>query len=116
MKNLYIYKSGREFKRVNKKTAKKLYNDNKAVLLVPCNLNPNSFFIGLFDLRKNDDYASFEKAVSIFEYYNCINNETGHYAAFYIPNRTIDGDTNGDVTEHTTKFKEVYDIDFLQEV
>ena len=34
--------------------------------------------------------VSFEKAVNAFEIYNCTDNETGRYTAFYIPVVTVD--------------------------
>lgn len=116
MRNVYIYKGGREFKRVTRTTAKKLYNMGKAVLLVPCNLNPDGLFVGLYDLRKKESETPFETAVNAFEYYNCTNTETGRYTAFYIPNRTIDAFTGGDVTSDTLHTLETYDDSYLEEV
>lgn len=39
----------------------------KAVLLVPCNLNPNSLFVGMYDLRKEESETPFETAVNAFD-------------------------------------------------
>lgn len=114
MRNSYIYKGGREFKRVTRTKAKALYNMGKAVLLVPCNLNPDSLFVGLYDLRKEENETPFETAVNAFEYYNCINTETGRYTAFYIPNKTIDAFTGEDVTSETINTVETYDNSYME--
>ena len=115
MKNLYIYKGGLEFKRITRAKAKALYNMGKAVLLIPCNLNPANIFVGFYDLRKEDNETPFENAVNAFEYYNCTNNETGYYTAFYIPNKTIDTFTGEDVTNETISTVETYDNSYMED-
>ena len=114
MRNIYIYKGGREFKRITRTKAKALYNMGKAVLLVPCNLNPNNIFVGFYDLRKEDSKTPFESAINAFEYYNCTNNETGRYTAFYIPNKIIDAFTGEDVTNETINTVETYDNSYME--
>ena len=113
MKNLYIYKGGREFKRITRTKAKTLYNMGKAVLLVPCNLI-NNIFVGFYDLRKEDSETPFENVINAFEYYNCTDNKTGCYTAFYIPNKTIDTFTGGDVTNETINTVETYDNSYME--
>lgn len=114
MRNIYIYKGGREFKRITRTKAKALYNMGKAVLLVPCNLNPNNIFVGFYDLRKEDSETPFENAVNAFENYNCTNNETGRYTAFYIPVVTVDRFTGEKPTAYTLGTVKQYDYSVME--
>ena len=70
------------FKRITKQAAKKLYNDGKLVYFCPVNLRPGWPYNPQVLIDNSDD-SSFEKAVIAFEWYNCINTETGKYTAFY---------------------------------
>lgn len=82
--------NGFTFVRVNKTTARKLYNDGLTVHFCPCNLRPfNRYGFGLdMDMNKNDignDGHTFDDVLMYFEAYNCWGTETGKYTAFYIP-------------------------------
>lgn len=68
------------FKRVNRGTAKKLFEEGKSVYGVPCNLRPSVGVCALFD-KNNGTFESIENAIM---YYNC-NSETGKTLWFYIP-------------------------------
>ena len=71
------------YKRITKRIARRLYEAGKPVLLCPVNLRPGGLWnIGSIIAKKED--RTFEQELNAFEYYNCINNETGYYAAFYI--------------------------------
>ena len=75
-----------KFIRVQKKTARKLYNQGLEILIVPNKVDPlNRWGIGYYANKDDGDgfERDFDKVVSYFEYYNCQYNELGKYAAFY---------------------------------
>lgn len=73
-------------KRINKATARKLWENNLNFILVPCKCSPAG--LGSLDTETDlsspdfEERRSFDAFVNEFEFYNC-NNETGRYAAFY---------------------------------
>lgn len=74
-------------KRVNKTTAKKLYNAGINILIVPCKVNPTTagtWSLGYCLNKNNNNLDSFENAINNFIYYNCNYNELGKYPAYYI--------------------------------
>ena len=76
----------RELERVNKTTARKLYNAGRDVLFIPCKLNPeNNFYcLGIWQNKElAGQYETFEKLLNAYEFYNC-RPDTGKYTAFYI--------------------------------
>lgn len=75
--------------RVNKRVARKAWNEGKGIIILPCKMNPRSpWFKGI--MIKKSDFESlgydtdFDKIVNQHEYYNCTNNEVGRYCAFYM--------------------------------
>lgn len=94
--NNYIFRdnNGVEYRRITKRTARKAYMAGYTVVLCPCNLRPfNPWGIGASINRKDraiyvaDEIGvenDFNNLVASNEWYNCINSETGRYAAFYI--------------------------------
>ena len=91
MKKLqFTDKNGVTYERINKRKAKRLYNDGKTVILCPVNIRPFGFcnFQGSFN-RNNCGtdflFENFEKLVDFYEHYNCNHCKTGYYAAFYFP-------------------------------
>lgn len=73
-------------KRINKITARKLWNEGHNFIIIPCNCSPKGFgaLYTETDLSiENIPRRSFDAFVNEFECYNC-NNKTGNYAAFYI--------------------------------
>lgn len=82
--NRYNFKN---LKRVNKTTAKKLYNSGFDVLFIPCKLNPenNYFCMGIVENKflESNSGIDFEKLENSFSYYNN-RPDTGKYTAFYI--------------------------------
>ena len=75
-------------KRINKRTARKLFNEGKEFWIVPRFQDPLHW--GVLVNYKSDanyyvGYSSFDSLVNAFEYYNC-NNERGCYAAYYVEN------------------------------
>jgi len=73
------------YKRVDKRTARFLYNAGYTIYLVPCKVWPNDRapWIQPYPIYKKED-TLFDNQVNAFEYYNCNHNELGYYAAFYI--------------------------------
>lgn len=94
--NNYTFKNKRtnkEYKRINKTAARAAYIAGKNIIICACNMRPFGPWHPEVEVNYNDrdetenetpaaDY--FAKLIMHFEYYNCINNETGRYAAFYI--------------------------------
>ena len=73
-------------KRVNKTTAKKVYENGFDVLFIPCKLNPeNDFYsLGIWENAfLQGQHETFEKLENAFSYYNN-RPDTGKYTAFYI--------------------------------
>lgn len=86
MRNYEFNVNGSTLKRIDKKRARKAYNNGLTVLFCPVNINPLSpWRLAIPEHKALDGQAeTFEKLCNAFEYYNC-NNETGKYIAFYIP-------------------------------
>ena len=94
--NKYSFtKNGKTWERITKKQARVAYNNGEDVLFCPVNMRP--FGVRLWSVKINisqdtdigilDKWTkenSFDRAVNNFEYYNCINSETGYYTAFYL--------------------------------
>ena len=78
MKNIHI----NGYKRISKRTAKKLYEMGEPVLFCPVNLIPGGVWGNGCIITKQEG-RTFEQVLNAFEFYNC-NNETGKYTAFYI--------------------------------
>lgn len=70
--------------RVSKRTARKAYNNGQAVAITPRNIYPFNVWGTTSTYAGGDGCTPFEDVVNAFEYYNCINSDTGKYAAFYI--------------------------------
>ena len=74
----------RDFLRVNKTKARRLFNEGKTIYLVPCKVypDPRGMWIQPYDIDKKFD-KTFDTIVNSYEYYNCCP-ETGKVVAFYI--------------------------------
>ena len=94
MENRTINFNGKTYKQIQKRTAKRIFDNKKTVYVISCNANPNSpwingfYALGWDELLKHDDFIpeydfDFEKRVNEYEYYNC-NSELGNYSHFYI--------------------------------
>jgi len=82
----YNFKSGgKYYHRVNKATARRVFNAGGVVLMCACNLRPDSMWHPVSPVAANDESTpeTFEKLVNEFTYYNCNLNECGYYPAFY---------------------------------
>ncbi len=101
--NNYIFtdKNGKQYKRVNKTTARRLYDAGNNIILAGSNINPfNIYGVCRAEININDylkyGYTSpavysdgtrdndFKYRVNSFEFYNIRNAETGYYTAFYV--------------------------------
>lgn len=75
-------------KRIEKRTAKKLFNGGKQIYAIPCRLNINSWWTTFMPLNNAKD---FDKQVNEIEFYNC-SYETGRYLHYYINEETIESE------------------------
>ena len=75
-----------EYVRVNKPTARKMYNYGLTVNLLPCKVSTNRIWIRPYTINKAESEYSenqFDRTVIAFQFYNC-NAETGYYPSFYV--------------------------------
>ena len=86
-------KKGAEHIRITKTEARRQYSNGKTITLIPCDFRPFGFWVTRYSFSKKERErltgqpatpADFDKIVIDFEYYNCINSETGRRAAYYI--------------------------------
>jgi|LSQX01.3.fsa_nt_gb hypothetical protein len=75
--------SANGYKRITKRAAARLYERGQPVLFCPVNLIPGGAW-GNGCIVTKEGGETFEQVLNAFEYYNCCNNETGYYAAFYV--------------------------------
>lgn len=68
--------------RINKRIARKLFNEGKTLWITACNMRPEQGLLMNAGTYENE-LSDFDTFVNSFTYYNC-NNETGRYPAFYI--------------------------------
>ena len=68
--------------RINKRVARKLFNEGKTLWITACNMRPEQGLLMNAGTYENE-LSNFDTFVNSFTYYNC-NNETGRYPAFYI--------------------------------
>ena len=95
MNKYSVTNNGKTWERITKKQAREAYNNGEDVLCCPVNMRPFGAWlwsvkinisqdtdIGILDKCTKEN--SFDRSVNAFEYYNCINSETGYYTAFYL--------------------------------
>lgn len=75
-------------RKIEKRTAKKLFNAGKQIYAIPCRLNTNSLWISPIPLRNTKD---FDKQVDEIAFYNC-SYETGRYLHYYINEETMESE------------------------
>ena len=80
------------YKRVNKPTARRMFNKGYNIKLIPCKVSyvaiyteGNEWFtpITICITDSKEDSNKFDRAVNEYEYYNC-NAELGYYAHYYV--------------------------------
>ncbi len=69
------------FIRVDKRQARKIYENNGELYLLPCNMNPENSW-GML-LGPVNTWEPFDSMVNAATYYNC-DSERGRYLAFYV--------------------------------
>ena len=86
-----------KFNKVNKPTARKLYNCGVTIYLLPCKVSEVALQTGgnmwvspveISLLTCKHDANKFDRSVNDFEYYNC-NAELGYYASYYVTEEDI---------------------------
>lgn len=77
---------GRPWVRITKAEARNRWDAKQRLYIAPCNLHPGGpWGIGL-EISSDNGYSNaFDDVVNSFEFYNCLNSETGKYASFYKP-------------------------------
>ena len=103
--------------RINKRTARKMYDHNLPVMFCPVNLSPvNMYMPGTWQKKSAED--NFTSRVNSFEYYNCTGRETGYYTAFYAPYCMIDSFTGKRLPfdYNNTGYNLTYDTEYTAEV
>lgn len=124
MRKYTFTEKGYTFKRINKKTARTAYKNGLTVIICPCNLRPFTHWHPEMTINKKDRAHlvadeigvnnDFTNHINSFEYYNCINSETGKYSAFYIPVCTVDKFTGEAPTPATLETVEQYDYSYMR--
>jgi len=74
------------FRRINKRIARKWFEEGKAFYMVPHKLRPGGPFgmgMMIFPAGEKREGRTFDEIVNNFVYYNCGHNEVGYYPAFY---------------------------------
>lgn len=112
MKKYTFTNGGYTFKRIDKKAARRAYENGLRVLLCPVNLRPGYPFHPETSISGKAP-ATFEEALNAFEYYNIRNSETGFYTAFYIPVVEVDRFTGEAPTAATLETVEQYDYRYI---
>ena len=70
-------------KKINKATARKLYNEGKEFWITACTMRPEAgILIGSLSFERMADIP-FDTMIDSFSYYNC-DNERGRYPAYYV--------------------------------
>lgn len=73
------------FSRISKAAARKLYNAGHIVYFCAVNMRPGAPWNSECAVQLNPaDSEPFENRVKGFEFYNCVDCETGKYTAFYV--------------------------------
>ena len=117
MKKYTYTKNGFTFERIDKKQARRAYNNGLTVIFCPCNLRPGSPFLLDMDMNKTQENCTgvnFDRLVNVFELFNCRDRETGKYTAFYIPVETVDRFTGEKPTAGTLGTVEQYAYSYME--
>lgn len=121
----YSYtENGFTFERIDRATARRAYINGLSVVACPVNLRPGEPYHPETVLnRKNREQFTadeigvkndFNNLINSFEYYNCINSETGRYTAFYIPVVYVDRFTGETPTAATLGIVKQYNHKFME--
>ena len=69
-------------RRINKKEARRRFNNGEEITLVACKMRVDSPWGPGYRID-NKQEKDFDSIVNAFEYYNCTR-ETGYYASYYV--------------------------------
>jgi hypothetical protein len=75
---------GNYYVRVSKIKAKKEFEKNQIVLVLPVNVRYENMWISVCEIKKTEENSDFDKRLGNYCYYNCSNPETGYYPKYYI--------------------------------
>ena len=117
--------NGKTWERITKKQARAAYNNGLTVLFCPVNRRPFGMWGGgvEINIKRDTDIGildkwtkenSFDRTLNAFEFYNCTDNETGRYTAFYIPVVTVDRFTGEKPTAYTLGTVKQYDYSVME--
>lgn len=70
------------FNKIDKRQARKLWNEGKQFIIVSCNMQPD-WGMAVGKKWDGNENRSFDSLVNEFSYYNC-DAERGRYPAFYV--------------------------------
>lgn len=105
--------NGFTFERVDKRQARKAYNNGLRVVVCPVNLRPGyPWHPEIIVSSKSGE--TFEEMLNAFIYYNIRDNETGKYAAFYIPVVLVDRFTGEKPTAATLRTVKQYAYSYME--
>ena len=85
--NAYVFTDdkGTNWKRVNKKVARRVFDSGETIVLCACNMRPFGPWRTECPVNNKSTYREdFDYVVNSFEYYNCSHPGEGRYASFYI--------------------------------
>ena len=72
------------YQRISKQAARKRFDNGLVTYAYPSNIRPGNMWIQAYPFSMSDfSERTFDQFVSEYEYYNCVNSETGRYTAFY---------------------------------
>ena len=85
------------YSRVNKPTARKMYNNGCSILLLPCKVSGSAIDgshpwvkpYSMSLMTSEEETNRFDRAVRDYEIFNC-NAELGYYAHFYVSDEELD--------------------------
>lgn len=85
------------YKRVNKPTARKMFNMGCSILLLPCKVNESAVDgshpwvkpLNINITKCEYEMNQFDRTVRDYEYYNC-NAELGYYSHYYVSETELD--------------------------
>lgn len=112
MKKYTFTDGGYTFQRIDKKIARRAYNNGLRVMLCPVNLRPGYPYHPETSIS-GKAAATFEEALNAFEFYNLRGKETWRYTAFYIPIREVDRFTGEAPTAATLGTVTQYDYRYI---
>lgn len=110
MRKMNFFDGVYHYAQVDKRTARAVFRAGLDIIFCPANLRPFSGWNPQVSINAKhcDDY-SFEDVLNRFEYYNCINTETGKYTRFYMPVNDINKVVTG------SHFYESYNYEYMND-